>query len=144
MSLVPKNKKNKNPTSESHPRTTFSRSTPVSSAAAWVNWPPNTSLTSILSGQNKTAALMCSESVLTSCLTHGRHWILMWNMGYCVSHIHRGRLWCCSTLATVISWASLNTFFGPGHGCWNVWPLQTAERLLQPADPSMIPPKWTL
>lgn len=95
--------------SESYPRTTFSGSTPVSSAAARVKRPPNTSLTSRPSGRIKTAAVMCS--VLTPCLTNRRHWILMWNMGYRISHIRRGRGWRCSALATVISWVSLNTFF---------------------------------
>lgn len=95
--------------SESYPRRTFSVSIPVSSAAAWVKRPRNTSLTSRPSGRIKTAAVMWS--VLTPCLTNRRHWILMWNMGYCISNIRRGRGWRWSTLATVISWVSLNTFF---------------------------------
>lgn len=41
------------------------QSTLVSSAAAQVKRPHNTSLTSKLSGQNKTAGVMCSENVFT-------------------------------------------------------------------------------
>lgn len=113
------------------------QSTLDSTAAAQVNHPHNTSLTSILNGQNKTAGVMCSENVFTWYLTYARHWILMWNIGYCISHIHKGRIRCCSSLTTVISWTSLNTFC-PGHHYWNVWLLQTAEQLLQLADPSTI------
>lgn len=39
--------------------------------------------------------------------------------------------------AAVISPASLTTFC-PDHDCWNVWPLQTADQLMQLADPSVI------
>lgn len=126
--------------SKSNIRTTSKdnfQSTLVSSAAAQVNRPHNTSLTSKPSGQNKTAGVMCSENVFTWYLTYGRHWKLMWNMGYFISHIHEGRIWCCSSLATVISWASLNTFCAGCH-CRNVWPLQTAEQFTQLADPSAI------
>lgn len=105
--------------------------------SAQVNHPPNTSLTSILNGQNKTAGVMCSENVFTWYLTDAWHWILMWNIGCCISHMHKGRTWCCSSLTTVISWTRLNTFC-PGHHYWNVWLLQTADQLLQLADPSMI------
>lgn len=90
----------------------------------------NTSLKSTRSGQNKTAGIICSENVFTWYLTYGRHWILMWNMGYIISHIHKGEIWCCSSLTAVISQAS------PGLRRWNVWPLQTAEQLKQLADPS--------
>lgn len=68
------------------------QSTLVSSAAAQPNRPHNTSLTSKLSGQNKTAGVMCSENVFTWYLTYGWHWILMWNIGYFISHIHKGRI----------------------------------------------------
>lgn len=116
----------------------------VSSAAAQVNRPHSTSLMSKLSGQNKTAGVICSENVFTWYLTYGWHWILMWNIGYFISHIHKGGIWCCSSVATTISRPSLTTFFCPDHHCWNVWPLQTAEQLMQLADPSMISLKQPL
>ena len=118
-----------------------SQSTRVSSAAAEVNNPHNTSLTSILTGQNRTAGVMCSENIFTWYLLMSD--ILMWNKGYCISQIHVGRIWCCSSLATGISSSSLNTFC-PRHHSWNVWTLQTAEQLLQLADPSIIVPKQSL
>lgn len=58
------------------------QSTLVNSAAAQANSLHNTSLTSKLSGQNKTAGVICSENVFTWYLTYGRHWILMWNIAY--------------------------------------------------------------
>lgn len=131
--------------SESYPRTTFSGSTPVSSAAARVKRPPNTSLTSRPSGRIKTAAVMCS--VLTPCLTNRRHWILMWNMGYRISHIRRGRGWRCSALATVISWVSLNTFFFFLHPAAAVQMFDHCKQLNGDGRPLtwvMSLPKWTL
>lgn len=58
----------------------------------------------------------------------------MWNIGYFISNIHtRSSL----MVAAVISQAGL-TWFCPGYVCRNVWPLQTAEQLMQIADPSVI------
>lgn len=65
------------------------QSTLVSSAAAQVNRPHNTSLMSKLSGQKKTAGVICSENVFTWYFTYGRYWILMWNIGYFISNIHK-------------------------------------------------------
>lgn len=61
----------------------------VSSAAAQVNHPHNTSLTSKLSGQNKMAGVICSENVFTWYLTYRRNLILMWNIGYFLSYINK-------------------------------------------------------
>lgn len=46
-------------------------STLDSSAAAGVNRPHNTSLTSVLTGQSMTAGVMCRENVFTGYKTNG-------------------------------------------------------------------------
>lgn len=65
------------------------KSAPDSSAAARANRPHNTSLTSILSGQGKTAAVMCRENVFTGYMTYGWHGILIWSAGYTI--LYKGR-----------------------------------------------------
>lgn len=53
-------------------------------------------------------------------------------MGSFISpHIHKVRIWCCCTVATLISPAAL---VPNHHQCWNAWPLKSVQLLTQLAD----------
>lgn len=99
-------------------------STLDSSAAARVNRPHNTSLTSVLTGQSKTAGVMCRENVFTGHKTYGWHRKLMWSVGYTI--LYKSRPWGGSLFCK----GDFFNSFRPGHHCCNVTAVNRLQRTL--------------